>query len=81
MKKILICQHGGSGNHGCEALARTVIQRLRRCQEQVHITLYSYHIAQDQLYLSDVPGLHLAGLDKLPIWNTQEGRKTNESHQ
>lgn len=66
MKKILICQHGGSGNHGCEALARTVIQYLRQSQEQVHITLYSYHIAQDQLYLSDVPGLHLAGLDKLP---------------
>ena len=27
---ILLCQHGGSGNHGCEALARTAEMLLRK---------------------------------------------------
>ena len=36
---ILLCQHGGSGNHGCEALARTAEMLLRKACPQGIITL------------------------------------------
>lgn len=66
MKKILICQHGGSGNHGCEALARTVCGEIRRCCGDAQITLYSYARGQDEKYLSDIAGLRVCGLRGVP---------------
>lgn len=65
MKNILICQHGGSGNHGCEALARTVVDLLRQAEPDCRITLYTYHLPEDRRYLSDLP-VELCGLRRLP---------------
>ena len=67
---ILLCQHGGSGNHGCEALARTAEMLLRKAFPQGGITLYSYRLGDDELYLRDsamtLAGLRdLAGLSRL----------------
>ena len=66
VKKILICQHGGSDNHGCEALARTVIELLQRAEPGAEITLYSYSVPEDRRLLRDVEGLAICGLDHLP---------------
>lgn len=65
MKNILICQHGGSGNHGCEALARTVVALLRQAEPDCRITLYTYHTQEDRRYLSDL-GVDIRGLRSLP---------------
>lgn len=65
MKNILICQHGGSGNHGCEALARTVVGLLRQAEPDCRITLYTYHLSEDHRYLSDL-GVEIRGLRSLP---------------
>ena len=46
-RKVLIYNHGGSGNHGCEALARTVISLLNESDE---IDLMSEEPEQDRLY-------------------------------
>jgi len=46
-RKVLIYNHGGSGNHGCEALARTVISLLSDTDE---IDLLSEEPGQDQHY-------------------------------
>ena len=62
---ILLCQHGGSGNHGCEALARTAEMLLRKAFPQGGITLYSYRLGDDELYLRD-SAMTLAGLRDLP---------------
>ena len=62
---ILICQHGGSGNHGCEALARTAELLLRKAFPEAHITLYSYRLGDDELYLRDSK-MTLTGLRGLP---------------
>lgn len=66
MKKILICQHGGSSNHGCEALARTTAALIAELPAQCQVTLYSYRKGDDEKYLRDVPNLRIAGLDRLP---------------
>lgn len=66
MKKILICQHGGSSNHGCEALARTTLSLIEGLSEPCQVTLYSYRVEDDKKYLADLPQLHIAGLSHLP---------------
>lgn len=54
MKKYLLYSHGGSGNHGCEALARTAIEMIERCdQGPKEIILASYRPEEDRQYLSD----------------------------
>ena len=63
--KILVCQHGGSGNHGCEALARTTEKLLREAYPDADITLYSYRPGDDEKYLSD-SSMTLTGIRKLP---------------
>jgi len=63
--KILLCQHGGSGNHGCEALARTAEMLLRKAFPQAEITLYSYRLGDDECYLRDSE-MTLTGLRSLP---------------
>ncbi|MCR4963261.1 MAG: polysaccharide pyruvyl transferase family protein [Firmicutes bacterium] len=65
-KQILICQHGGSANHGCEALARTVIQQIRQIDGDCRIVLYSYNTPEDKKYLADIPDLTICGLRRLP---------------
>ncbi len=62
MKKILICQHGGSKNHGCEALARTVSAMFPGDE----LTLYSFRAPEDREFLSDVSNLTVRGFDALP---------------
>ena len=67
MKKILICQHGGSSNHGCEALARTTLSLIEGLNEPCEVTLYSYRVGDDKKYLADLPQLHQPGLRYLPL--------------
>jgi polysaccharide pyruvyl transferase WcaK-like protein/coenzyme F420-reducing hydrogenase beta subunit len=66
MKKILICQHGGSGNHGCEALARAAVRLLQQAAPECCIELYSYRKGDDVKYLKDLRELHISGLRHLP---------------
>ncbi len=66
MKKILICQHGGSSNHGCEALARTTVALIEALPEPCQVTLYSYRVNDDKKYLSDLPQVRIAGLQRMP---------------
>lgn len=66
MKKILICQHGGSSNHGCEALARTTVSLIGELPDECEVTLYSYRVNDDKKYLADIPGLRITGLSGLP---------------
>ena len=66
MKKILLCQHGGSANHGCEALARTVVSLIGELGEPCEVTLYSYRKQEDLRLLGDVQGLRITGLSHLP---------------
>lgn len=49
MKNIVLYQHGGSGNHGCEALVRTVAD-LARAKTDAQVTLCSYAPVEDTLY-------------------------------
>ena len=62
---ILLCQYGGSGNHGCEALARTAEILLHNAFANAEITLYSYRLGDDELYLRDSK-MTLTGLRALP---------------
>ena len=66
MKKVLICQHGGSADHGYEAMARTTVSMLRQAHKQVSIELYSYRRGDDENYLQDLTGLRISGLKQLP---------------
>lgn len=66
MKNILICQHGGSANHGCEALARTAVSLLNLAEREARIELYSYRREDDEKYLQDIDGLRISGLNGLP---------------
>ncbi len=50
MSKIHMYPHGGSGNHGCEAIVRTTLQLLG----SKDITLYSENPDQDLFYMKDV---------------------------
>ena len=65
MKRVLLCQHGGSGNHGCEALVRTTYELIKTACPDSFVTLYSYKTADDKKYLSDLP-LRLEGFESLP---------------
>ena len=54
MSKILLYQHGGSGNHGCEALVRTTAQLCRAaCGEDTEISLCSNAVFEDRSYALD----------------------------
>lgn len=41
MKNVLLYGHGGSNNHGCEALVRTVTEIIRENIEDANVILYS----------------------------------------
>lgn len=52
--QYLIYTHGGSGNHGCEALARTILDILGRNKQAGDVLcLASYRMVEDIKYLSD----------------------------
>ena len=46
MKKALLYVHGGSGNHGCEAIARTLSGLL--VQENIAHTVLTANIVEDR---------------------------------
>lgn len=50
MKKIMLYQHGGSYNHGCEALATTVSSEILNNIEDAQVYLCSHHADQDAQY-------------------------------
>ncbi len=50
MSSIVMYPHGGSGNHGCEAIVRTTVQLLRGND----LTLFSENPEEDRKYLKDV---------------------------
>ena len=49
LKQFFLYQHGGSGNHGCEALVRTVTGILKQTTP-AQVTLCSNDVAQDKAY-------------------------------
>lgn len=52
MKKYILFPHGGSGNHGCEAIVRTTVKML----EGKQVILFSYEIEEDRKYIgADLP--------------------------
>lgn len=46
----MLYQHGGSYNHGCEALCTTISSEIKRVTPESHIELCSHHAAQDMQY-------------------------------
>lgn len=65
MKRILLYQHGGSGNHGCEALVRTTYALVKEAFPNADVTLFSFKKDDDIKYLSDLP-IKITGLKSLP---------------
>ena len=49
MRKIYLYAHGGSGNHGCEAIVRSTVALLRECTKE-HLYLISSHPEEDSVY-------------------------------
>lgn len=49
MKKYILFPHGGSGNHGCEAIVRTTTEMLK----DRSVLLFSTGIGEDQKYFED----------------------------
>lgn len=49
MKKYILFPHGGSGNHGCEAIVRTTTEMLKGRS----VLLFSTGIGEDQKYIGD----------------------------
>ena len=50
MKRVVLFPHGGSGNHGCEAIVRTTAKLL----ESAEIFLFSENVDEDKKYLGDI---------------------------
>lgn len=50
MKKYILFPHGGSGNHGCEAIVRTTVELLK----DKEIVLFSNNPDEDRVYLNDM---------------------------
>ena len=50
MKKIMLYQHGGSFNHGCEALATTISSEIVNKIENSEVYLCSHHAYEDEMY-------------------------------
>ncbi|MBR5156068.1 MAG: polysaccharide pyruvyl transferase family protein [Clostridia bacterium] len=53
MKKILLYQHGGSGNHGCEALATTISAEIKRIYDESYVMLSSNRAYEDHINTVD----------------------------
>lgn len=50
MKNLIIYQHAGSQNHGCEALVRTIVSILKNTSNDLNIGLASFEIEEDKKY-------------------------------
>lgn len=50
MTKVLLYQHGGSFNHGCEALATTISAEVKRVIPGAEVSLCSHHADEDLRY-------------------------------
>ena len=50
IKKIILFPHGGSGNHGCEAIVRTTAELFN---DSYNILLFSDAVEEDRLYLGE----------------------------
>lgn len=50
MSKIMLYQHGGSYNHGCEALATTISGEIKDNTDNAEVYLCSHHADQDKQY-------------------------------
>lgn len=61
----ILYQHAGSGNHGCEALVRTVISTINNICEEATFSLISSDIEADIKYgLDEIENLELIALNK-----------------
>lgn len=49
MEKVLMYQHGGSGNHGCEALADTISKEVKGAFDDIRIVLSSSRVYEDDI--------------------------------
>ena len=58
MKKVMLYQHGGSYNHGCEALATTISREIKRVNSENEVYLCSHHPEQDVQY-------NISSIDKI----------------
>ena len=56
MKKIMLYQHAGSYNHGCEALATTVAAEITRVLPESEVYLCSHDASEDREF--DIPNVH-----------------------
>ena len=82
MKKIILYPHGGSGNHGCEAIVRTTCNLLKGKE----IYLFSENPEEDKYYLKDLD-IHILSphkrFSKLSVsyakamWNKNIKKKSN----
>ncbi len=66
MNKYILYQHAGSGNHGCEALIRTVTQTVREAESgNCEFLLISSNVEADRKYgLDKIENLSLRPLNK-----------------
>ncbi len=59
--KILLYDHSGCFNRGCEAIVRSTVGILRKAFPDCECSLLSYHPEEDMI-LSDIPGLTVRGM-------------------
>lgn len=65
VKQYVLYQHAGSGNHGCEALVRTVIATIRQIQNDAQFILVTSNIKDDKKYgLDQISSLKIVELNK-----------------
>lgn len=65
MKKIMLYQHGGSYNHGCEALATTVSEIITKTVNNSQVLLSSSQPHQDKRY--NIASIHKIILANIPL--------------
>ena len=65
MKEYVLYQHAGSGNHGCEALVRTVIATIQQVHKDAQFILVTSNMEDDKKYGLDlIPDLKIIKLNK-----------------
>ena len=69
MKNFLLYGHGGSYNHGSEAIAQTTIQMIRNKYQNAHIMLSSHFPEQDKEFGLDANAIY--GPD-MTVWDREK---------
>lgn len=65
MSKYILYQHAGSGNHGCEALVRTVIQTIKNIDSEAKFSLISSKSYEDYKYgIDKIKDLEIVDFNK-----------------